>query len=316
MGEPALSRETLIKARIRAMGFSKVGIARAVPLADEADHLREWLDRGYDASMSWMKRRMEERINVDRVVRGARSIISVALNYYTPFVHSDNPDAGKISRYAWGEDYHTVLGERMKVLCGWLAAEYPEEQSKWYVDTGPIMEKAWAQRAGLGWVGKHTNLITNDTGSWVFLGEIITTLELEPDAPATDHCGDCTLCIDACPTAAIVEPYVLDANLCISYLTIEHRGGVPAMVADRLDGWIFGCDVCQDVCPWNRKFAQPTGEATFLPRGGFVSPELRRWKELSEDEFEEIFADSPIRRARLEGLQRNIALCENGRNPS
>jgi epoxyqueuosine reductase len=255
---------------------------------------------------------MEERVDVARVLPGARSVVSVAMNYCTPFVHEELGGTAKVSRYAWGQDYHSVMGQKLKELSAWLSTQCPGDVCKWYVDTGPVMDKAWAQRAGLGWVGKHTNLITPELGSWVFLGEILTTLELQPDPPATDHCGDCTRCIEACPTDAIVQPYVLDANRCIAYLTIEHRGEIAPELAGHFDGWIFGCDVCQDVCPWNRKFGQPSSEEAFLPREGYLVPDLKSWKELTEVEFDREFADSPIHRARRDGLRRNIELCEKG----
>src|SRR5512143_874984 len=238
-----------VKEAALAFGFSHAGIARGdVPL-EESRALGAWLDRKYHATMGWMERTRARRGDPSLVLPGVKSVIAVSLNYYTPDARRGG--RGKISRYAWGDDYHDVLGERLERFQGWLREKYPGEKFLWYADTGPVMDKVWAQRAGIGWEGKHTNVITTDVGSWVFLGEVLTTLELEPDAPATDHCGTCTLCIEACPTGAIVEPYVVDSGLCISYLTIEHRGELPAGAS--LDGWIFGCDVCQDVCPWKRK---------------------------------------------------------------
>jgi epoxyqueuosine reductase len=228
------------------------------------------------------------------------------MNYYTPEKHRRAAGIGKISRYAWGGDYHKILRKKLKTFWKWLEKEFPGVQGRYYVDTGPVMEKVWAQKAGLGWIGKHTNLITQDFGSWVFLSEVITTLEPECDPPATDHCGTCTLCIEACPTQAIVAPYVLDANLCISYLTIEHEGELEGPVTDHLDQWVFGCDVCQDVCPWNRKFSILSGEEKFAPRPWNETPDLATWADMTEQEFEEKFSGSPVKRAQHSGLQRNI----------
>ena len=296
-----------IKREARRLGFEKVGIAKAVPLGAEGERLKDWLARGYQATMGWMGRNADRRIDPENVLAGARSIVSVALNYYTDVRHPDDDQAGKISRYAWGDDYHTILALRLERLLAFVRDRDPHANGKAYVDTGPIMEKAWAQRAGIGWIGKHTNIITGDLGSWVFLGEIILDIDLECDPPATDHCGSCTRCIDACPTHAIVEPYVLDASRCISYLTIEHRGELPASVEGELNGWIYGCDVCQDVCPWNLKFSRPTGVAGFLPREGNVSPPIESVAAMTLEEFNSRFAGSPIKRAKHAGLTRNAA---------
>jgi len=296
-----------VKEHALRLGFSHAGVAAATQLEEEGERLRQWLARGYHAGMHWMARAPERRDDPRQVLPGARAVVAVAANYHTPDTHSTDPRHGKISRYAWGDDYHTILGKRLEALQEWVEAEWPGERCRWYVDTGPVMEKAWAQRAGLGWVGKHTNLITADRGSWVFLGAMLTTLPLAPDEPATDHCGTCTLCLEACPTQALVEPYLLDGIRCISYLTIEHRDEIPESLQGRFENWIFGCDVCQDVCPWNRKFASPSGEEAFRPRAGFAAPDLDAWGAMSEREFDGRFAGSPVRRARREGLARNIA---------
>jgi len=270
--------------------------------------LQLWLAKGFQAGMVWMNRNAEQRADPSRVLPGARSIISVAMNYYTNTPHRDDPSVGKISRYAWGDDYHDILTPRLEKLLTWLRQEFPGVEGKVYADTGPMMDKVWAQRAGIGWEGKHTNVITRELGSWIFLGEIITTLDLAPDEPATDHCGTCTLCIEACPTGAIVEPYVVDSNLCLSYLTIEHRGEVTGEVASQFEGWIYGCDVCQDVCPWNRKFSEETSEEGFAPHAENIAPKLLEWKSMSVEEFRERFRGSPVKRAKHEGLMRNIRL--------
>lgn len=295
-----------IKTEALHRGFSHVGIARAGVLDHEGVRLRAWLDRGYEASMRWMSGRSSERTDVAEVVPGARSVISLGLNYYTPQAHAADAGTGKISRYAWGDDYHDVMSDRLRALWEWMCTAWPAAKGKWYVDTGPVMEKAWAQRSGIGWIGKHANVITRDSGSWVFLGEIITTLELPADEPATDHCGTCTLCIEACPTQAIVEPYVVDSNLCLSYLTIEHREEIPSDLAGRMDGWIFGCDICQDVCPWNNKFSRPTAEEKFAPHEGNAAPRLADWLQMGAVEFEKKFRGSAVRRTKHQGLMRNI----------
>lgn len=295
---------TAFKEKARSLGFSHVGIARAERLTDEASRLQEWLGRGYHGSMSWMEN--PKRMDPCSVLPGARSVIAVAMNYYSPHQHSADPRTGKISRYAWGDDYHDILGERLRVLWDWMQKEFPGIEGRYYVDTGPMMDKVWAQRAGIGWIGKHTNLITQDRGSWVFLGQIITTLELEYDTPGTDHCGSCMLCIAACPTDAIVEPYVVDSNRCISYLTIEHRGDINPVLGEKFERWIYGCDICQDVCPWNEKFAVPTDEQRFSPRPWNEAPDLDQWEDISQEEFTRLFKGSPVKRTKREGLVRNV----------
>ena len=300
--------EDRIKAKARELGFSLVGIAAVEPLPGEASHLREWLGRGYQASMAWMERWIEKRRDPRVILPGAKSLVCVAMNYYTPFEHRSDRDHGKVSRYAWGEDYHRILGRKLEELRTWMIEEFKGTGATWYVDTGPVLEKAWAQRAGIGWQGKHTNVISMEFGSWVFLGEIITTLALEPDPPATDHCGTCTLCIEACPTGAIVEPYVVDSGKCLSYLTIEHRTGITGGITEQFEGWIYGCDICQDVCPWNQKFSQPTAERAFMPHEDRAEPKLDEWSRMSREEFAERFRESPIKRTKWEGLMRNIGI--------
>ena len=281
-------------------------VRAAEPLREERARLEEWLARCYHGAMAWMARDTVRRTDARELLPGARSVVAVALNYYTPHRHAGGASSGKISRYAWGDDYHDVLGEKLRALLAWIKETVPGAEGKVCVDAQPAMDKAWAARAGLGWIGKHTNLITRDYGSWVFLGELLLDVELEYDAAREeDHCGTCTLCIDACPTGAIVEPYVVDSNLCISHATIELRDEeLPAGVAENLDGWLYGCDVCQDVCPWNR-FEQPTAESRFEPRPGSVSPDLREVAALTHDAYVERFRRSPVKRAKLSGLQRN-----------
>jgi len=297
-----------IRAKALELGFTKVGIARADQLCEEAALLTEWLNRGYHATMDWMARNYEKRIDPRTIIPDAKSVISVALNYYTDIPHENAAGVGKISRYAWGDDYHEIVHAKLGQLWDWIRGQFPGAEGKCYVDTGPIMEKVWAERSGIGWIGKHSNLITQEKGSWVFLGELITTLELEPDQPETDHCGTCTLCIEACPTGAIVEPYVVDSSRCISYLTIEHRGPIGEEAAGSFDGWIYGCDICQDVCPWNLKFASSTAEQGFQPREWNRAPVLEEWKEMSEEEFKRKFRRSAMKRTKREGLVRNVKI--------
>ncbi|MBP1647065.1 MAG: tRNA epoxyqueuosine(34) reductase QueG [Bacteroidetes bacterium] len=300
--------EADIKAKAHELGFSMVGIASAGTLADEGARLKEWLQRGYQGSMAWMERRTEKRSDPREILPGAMSVVCVAVNYYTPFTHRADEEHGKISRYAWGEDYHLLMGRRLEELRDWMTMTFAGSEATWYVDTGPVLEKAWAQLSGIGWQGKHTNVISREFGSWIFLGEIITTLSLRPDPPATDHCGSCTLCIEACPTGAIVEPYLVDSRRCLSYLTIEHRAGISGDVTAQFDGWIYGCDVCQDVCPWNEKFSRPSQEEAFMPREDRAGPRLDEWSRMSREEFADRFRESPIRRTKWEGLMRNIGI--------
>lgn len=296
-----------IKTKALELGFSKVGIAKADALTREADHLIEWLDRGYHASMQWMEKNQEKRTDPRNIVQNAQSVISVAINYYSSEVHSKEADAGKISRYAWGDDYHIHVIKRIEKLAQCIKQLVPQSENRYYVDTGPMMDKVWASRAGLGWQGKHTNLITKEFGSWVFLGEIITTEKLDYDSSMEDFCGSCTACIDACPTDAISEPYIVDSNKCISYLTIEHRSEIAKELGKNFDQWIYGCDICQDVCPWN-KFQQSTEHREFEPRIENINPSLQDLKNISQEEFSRRFKNSPIKRTKREGIIRNAAI--------
>jgi epoxyqueuosine reductase len=305
-----------LKIKAAELGFSEIGIARAELLNEEENHLREWLALGYHGSMHWIERDSGKRLDVTKILPNAKSVICVALNYYTPAQHSSTPALGKISRYAWGNDYHIVLMKRLEKLYECIQSEIPGVKGKIYVDTGPVMDKVWAARAGIGWLGKHTNIITRKFGSWVFLGEILIDAELEYDAPMSDLCGTCTACLDACPTHAIVQPYVLDANKCISYLTIEHRGELPKDIVTHFQNWIYGCDICQDVCPWNR-FQNETDEPAFQPREENIAPNLTELAELSQEEFSRRFRKSPIKRTKHSGLTRNAqAVIDSGRSSS
>jgi len=295
-----------IKERALFEGFNKVGIIGAGSLEGEGRRLREWLARGYHGEMSWMARDVEKRITPREIFPQARSVVVVALNYYTPHQHQQNPATGKVSRYAWGDDYHDVVKTKLVSLLSWIREQEPSAEGKICVDIQPAMDKAWAVRAGLGWLGKHTNVITPEYGSWVFIGELLLNLQLEHDQERVDdHCGTCTLCIDACPTAAITEAYVVDSNKCISYATIELRAPeLPAQVEDNLSGWLYGCDICQDVCPWNR-FETLTHEPRFSPREGNVNAELEDILELTPETYATRFRGSAMKRAKLTGLQRN-----------
>jgi epoxyqueuosine reductase len=287
-------------------GFEKVGIVQASRLDYEAQRLNEWLDRGYQGNMAWMARDPEMRVDPRKLFPAARSVVVVAKNYYTPGKHTHDHETGKVSRYAWGDDYHDVVSARLRSLLDWIKEIIPETEGKVCVDIQPMMDKAWAARAGLGWIGKHTNLITTDYGSWVFIGELLLNLDLEYDSDLIDdHCGSCTLCIDSCPTSAITEPYVVDSNKCISYATIELRDNqLPQAIEEKLEGWLYGCDICQDVCPWNR-FEQMTDEPRFLPREGNVNASLSEVLELTPQAYAERFRHSAMKRTKLPGLQRN-----------
>ena len=324
-----------IKRDARSLGFDAVGISRisnssqpsAISLQPDSslppyptaplprllfNRLAEWLQRGYQGTMAWMTRDPARRSDPQLVLPGCRSMISVGMNYYTDNRANEQPGMGRIARYAWGKDYHTVMSQRLAQLEAKIAALAPGVTTKAYVDTGPIMEKAWAQQAGLGWIGKHSNLVSSDCGSWLLLGEILTTLDLTADEPATDLCGSCTLCIQACPTSAIVEPYVVDAKLCISYLTIELRGErevISDELASQMGNRIFGCDDCLDVCPFNLR-ADATSEPAFTPTPLSLAPSLDRLSQIGEQEFSTSFKESPLRRAKRSGLLRNVGIAQ------
>src|SRR5213594_1250775 len=308
-----------IKQEAHRLGFDAVGISRVAAESEDAAtplpqflhrRLLGWLQRGYHGTMDWMERDPVRRADPQQVLSGCRSVISLGMNYYTPHRADERPGYGRIARYAWGEDYHEVLKQRLEQLEGRIRTLAPGAGTRWYVDTGPVMEKAWAQQAGLGWVGKHSNLVSHRYGSWLLLGEILTTIDLDPDEPGTDLCGSCTLCLRACPTGAITEPYVVDARKCISYLTIElHRPGdeIPAELTPKLSNRIFGCDDCLDICPYNVN-ASPTMERAFHPSPLTLAPYLTGLSELSEQTFTATFRRSPLRRAKFQGLLRNVRI--------
>jgi epoxyqueuosine reductase len=304
-----------VKQKALELGFNRVGIA-TVDSSDScetvaAERLQAWLALGYHADMAWMAN--PKRQDIRQVMPEVKSVICVALNYYTPQRHSQDPDIAKISRYGWGRDYHRVLGKRLKALSQWLEAQSEPDnpiQTRFYVDTGPISEKAWAEKAGIGWIGKHSNLITRDYGSWIFLGEVLTNLALEPDQPHTEHCGTCTRCIDACPTGAIAQPFVVDANRCIAYHTIENRAEtLPPEITQNMQNWVAGCDICQDVCPWNQRFAQPTLIDDFQPYDQNIAPQITELISISEQDWEKAFTGSALRRIKPKRLRRNANQC-------
>ena len=299
-----ISRE--VKGEALRLGFEACGIAEARRLDKEALILEQWLNEGRHASMAYMERHFEKRVDPTRLVDGAKSVISLLCSYYQPVTTAEDSGVGRISRYAWGDDYHKVLKERLFALYNWIDECHGPITGRAFVDSAPVLDKVWAQRSGLGWVGKSTNLVSRKLGSYFFIGELIIDLPLSYDNPETDYCGSCTRCIDACPTDAIYRPYAVDSNRCISYWTIEHRGeGPPAEVASGFGNWIFGCDICQEVCPWN-KFKSETREDRFMPREGVTDTSLSEWAELDLQDYRRRFRNSPVKRTRFEGLARNV----------
>ena len=294
-----------VKAAALDIGFHLVGVATVDKDQDSAlEHLKRWLDSGYQADMAWMNN--PKRADIHAFMPEVRSLISVALNYYTPHQHSEDPEIGKISRYGWGRDYHKVMGKKLKALSLWLRSQDESIMTRYCVDTAPVQDKVWAQRAGIGWLAKNGNVITREYGSWVFLGEILTNLELATDPPHTSHCGTCTRCISACPTGAIVKPHVVDANRCIAYHTIENREPeLPQKIADNLSGWVAGCDICQDVCPWNQRFAKETNIDDFQPYTANIQPKLTELTNLSEIDWDRRFRASALRRIKPAMWRRN-----------
>ncbi len=294
-----------VKQKALELGFHKVGIS-AVDGASESElrRLQVWLALGYQADMAWMNN--PKRQDIFSVMPEVRSLICVALNYYTPHQRPNGREYAKISRYGWGRDYHKVLHKKLKALTNWLLENGVGVQARYYADTGPVQDKVWAQRSGIGWIAKNGNLITREYGSWVFLGEVLTNIDLRSDAPHTEHCGSCTRCIEACPTGAITQPFVVDANRCIAYHTIENRDEkLPDVIAPHLQGWVAGCDICQDVCPWNQRFAKETDVVEFQPYAWNVAPTLTEVAEISNQEWEYRFPASALRRIKPEMLRRN-----------
>ncbi|MFO7445508.1 MAG: tRNA epoxyqueuosine(34) reductase QueG [Ignavibacteriaceae bacterium] len=291
----------------KELGFDLVGFAAAGTLEKEGDLLEKWLSLGYHADMKYMERNLDKRKDVKVILPSAQSVISLALIYHTPEKHSNETANGKISRYAWGKDYHLIIWEKLDKLIEELKKLEPAFEAKSYVDTGPVMDKAWAVRSGIGWMGKHTNVINRETGSWFFIANVICNYKFSYALPSEDFCGSCTACIEACPTGAIVSEYVLDANKCISYLTIENKEEIPSEFKGKFENWIYGCDICQDVCPWNNKFSKITSENDFYPQNGNKEISVAGVLTMDQEEFSRKFQKSAVKRTKLKGLRRNAA---------
>ena len=294
----------LIKKHAKRLGFLSCGISNAGFLEEEAPRLEQWLQQGYHGSMTYMERNFDKRLDPTKLVPGAKSVVSMLYNYYPKNTQSD-PTAPKISKYAYGKDYHVVIKDKLFELMQVLQQEIGEIHGRVFVDSAPVLDKAWAAKAGLGWIGKNSNLISKQTGSFFFIAELITDLSLELDTPVTDHCGSCTACIDACPTDAIIAPYQVDGSKCISYFTIEIKDAIPQEVKGQFDNWTFGCDVCQDVCPWNR-FSTPHNEPKFEPSSELLQMSSDDWHEITEAVFDRLFAESAVQRTQFSGLKRNL----------
>ncbi|HEY8928719.1 MAG TPA: tRNA epoxyqueuosine(34) reductase QueG [Mucilaginibacter sp.] len=296
----------LIKTWAKDLGFLFCGVSKAEFLETEAPRLEAWLKNGMHGEMQYMENYFDKRLDPRLLVDGAKSVISLGLNYYTDQAQTDS-SSPKISKYAYGSDYHHVIKEKLKQLLELINEHIGEVGGRAFVDSAPVLDKAWAKKAGLGWIGKNTNLINQKAGSFFFLAELIVDIELEYDiAPTADHCGTCTRCVDACPTDAIVAPYVVDGSRCISYLTIELKNEIPQEFAGKMDNWMFGCDICQDVCPWN-KFSVIHSEPAFTPHPDLLGINEKDWQEITEDVFQKVFKNSAVKRTRFSGLKRNIS---------
>lgn len=293
----------LIKAESKRLGFLSCGISKAEFLEQEAPRLEKWLNQNMNGQMSYMENHFDKRLNPTLLVDGAKSVISLLLNYYP--TELQNQESYKISKYAFGQDYHHVIKEKLKELLHFIQTEIGEVSGRAFVDSAPVLDKAWAAKSGLGWIGKNSNLITQKIGSFYFIAELIVDLDLAYDTPTTDHCGSCTACIDSCPTEAIVAPYVVDGSKCISYFTIELKDNLPQDMKGKFDDWIFGCDVCQDVCPWNR-FSKPHNEPLLRATPEILSYSKSEWVEITNETFQKVFKNSALKRTKYEGLLRNI----------
>lgn len=295
---------TLIKTEAQRLGFLSCGISKAEFLDQEAPRLENWLNKNMHGEMHYMENHFDKRLDPTKLVEGSKSVVSLLLNYYPSEFQKDDL-APKISKYAYGKDYHFVIKDKLKDLLNFIDEEIGEVDGRAFVDSAPVLDKAWAARSGLGWMGKNGNLLTQQVGSFYFIAELIIDLELDCDSPVTDHCGSCTACLDACPTQAIVEPYVVDGSKCISYFTIELKDNIPTEFKGQFDNWMFGCDVCQDVCPWNR-FSKSHSEPLFNPHPELLSMSKRDWEEITEDTFKKVFQKSAVKRTKFSGLKRNI----------
>lgn len=303
MNTTASKYTAMIKAEAERLGFLSCGISKAGFLEEEAPRLEAWLKKGMQGEMHYMENHFDKRLDPTLLVDDAKSVISLLLNYYPSEVQ--NPESYKISKYAYGQDYHFVIKDKLKDLLRFIQTEIGEVSGRAFVDSAPVLDKAWAAKSGLGWIGKNANLLSKQVGSFFFIAELIVDLDLECDTITTDHCGKCTACIDACPTEAIVAPYVVDGSKCISYFTIELKDNLPMEMKGKFDDWMFGCDVCQDVCPWNR-FSKPHNEPLFNPNPELLSFSKKDWEEITEETFRKVFKNSAVKRTKLEGLKRNV----------
>lgn len=293
----------LIKEEALQLGFMSCGISRAGFLEEEAPRLEQWLNENRNGKMSYMENHFDKRLNPSLLVPDAKSVVSLLLNYYPNEFQRE--DSYKVSKYAYGRDYHFVIKDKLKSLLHFINEEIGEVDGRAFVDSAPVLDKAWAAKSGLGWIGKNSNLLSKKVGSFFFIAELIIDLELEYDTPVTDHCGSCTACIDACPTDAIYEPYKVDGSKCISYYTIELKDSVPESEKGKFENWMFGCDICQDVCPWNR-FSKPHSEPLFDPHPDLLKMTKQDWEEITRETFNEIFRKSAVKRTKYQGLKRNI----------
>ncbi|WP_417354057.1 tRNA epoxyqueuosine(34) reductase QueG [Flavobacterium sp.] len=292
-----------IKAEAKRLGFLSCGISKAGFLEEEAPRLEKWLNDNRHGKMQYMENHFDKRLDPTLLVDGAKSVISLLLNYYPEQTQTEG--SYKISKYAYGQDYHFVIKSKLKELLHSIQENIGEVGGRAFVDSAPVLDKAWAAKSGLGWIGKNSNLLSKQVGSFFFIAELIVDIDLEYDGVTTDHCGSCTACIDACPTQAIIEPYVVDGSKCISYFTIELKENIPAEMRGKFDDWAFGCDVCQDVCPWNR-FSKPHREPLFNPHPDLLSMTKKDWDEITEETFRAVFKNSAVKRTKFEGLKRNI----------
>lgn len=293
----------LIKTEAKRLGFLSCGISKAAFLEKEAPRLEKWLNKNRHGEMHYMANHFDKRLDPTKLVEGSKSVISLLLNYYPEDIQKEG--TYKVSKYAYGQDYHHVIKSKLRQLQEFITEEIGEVDGRAFVDSAPVLDKAWAAKSGLGWIGKHSNLLTQKVGSFYFIAELIVDLELDHDHPVTDHCGSCTACLDACPTQAIVEPHVVDGSKCISYFTIELKDEIPATFKGQFDDWMFGCDVCQDVCPWNR-FSKAHREPLFNPHPDLLSNDKKDWEEITQEVFNVIFKKSAVKRTKFSGLKRNI----------
>lgn len=296
-------RSSFVKEIADKHGFMSCGISQSGFLEQEAPRLTSWLQQGYHGQMKWMENHFDKRLDTTKLVEDSKSVISLAFNYYPETQQTQ--DTPKIAKYAYGEDYHFVLKDKLRMMIDELQQRFGQFHARVFVDSAPVLERAWAAKAGLGWIGKHSLLLSKKQGSFFFLAQIICDVEMAYDAPVTDHCGSCTACIDACPTEAIIDNHIVDSNKCISYLTIELKEEIPTSFKGQMEDWVFGCDICQDVCPWNR-FSKPHSEKRFAPKPAILENNWQDWEEITEDMFKDIFKRSAVKRTKFSGFLRNL----------